>query len=464
VGISTTALNDGVVNVPYSQTLSASGANGTLTWSLKSGTLPAGLSLSAGGLISGTPTTATTGTGASVTIQVEDSGPPDQTISQNFTIRIASPLAITSPGTLPDATVGVPYSATLQASGGISPFTWSLTTGSLPAGLGLSSGGTISGTPTAASASTSFGVTANDSSSPAQSTTQTLAIHVATKLAVTTVALADGRVGSPYVQNLAATGGTGTYSWSLASGTLPTGLTLSATGVISGTPTTVNLTGSMFSVQARDSGSPAQTAAATYTIRIAAPLAITTASLPAGKFGVAYSATLATSGGIGTVTWTLAAGSGPLPAGLTLSATGAISGTPSAFGTFAFTVQATDSGLPAQSATKALSIAIAPAYTLSFAVQPSNTSPNAQITPAIKVAVVDAKGKAVSGVTVVLAIAVNPGNSVLSGTTVAVTGNNGVAIFASNSLNNDGIGYVLQASAPNLPGAAPVLSAPFNIQ
>ncbi|HET6934802.1 MAG TPA: putative Ig domain-containing protein [Candidatus Angelobacter sp.] len=464
LAISTTALNDGVVNVPYSQTLTASGANGTLTWSIKSGSLPAGLSLSSSGVISGTPTTATSGSGASVTIQVQDSGPPQQTVSQTFNIRIAAPLAITSPGTLPDAIVGVPYSTTLQASGGISPFTWSLTAGSLPAGLSLSSGGVISGTPTTASASTSFSVTAKDSASPAQSTTQTLAIHVASKLAITTAALADGRVGSPYLQTLAAAGGTGAYTWSLASGALPPGLTLSATGVISGTPTTVNLTGSSFSVLARDSGSPAQTAAATYTIRIAAPLVITTTSLPGGKFGVAYSASLTTSGGIGTVSWILAAGSGPLPAGLTLSTAGMISGTPATFGTFAFTVQATDSGSPAQTATKALSITIAPAYTLSFAVQPSNTSPNAQITPAIKVAVVDANGKAVAGITVVLTIAVNPGNSVLSGTTTAVTGNNGIAIFASNSLNNVGIGYRLQASAPNLPGAAPVLSVAFNIQ
>jgi Putative Ig domain len=215
-------------------------------------------------------------------------------------------------------------------------------------------------------------------------------------------------------------------------------------------------------VQVRDSGSPAQTAGATLKIRIAAPLAITTTVLAGGQFGVAYSQTLTSSGGIGTVAWSLAAGSGPLPAGLTLSG-GVISGTPAAFGAFGFTVQAVDSGAPQQVATKALSITIAPAFTVSFYVQPSNTSPNAQITPAIKVLVVDAKGKAVSGVTVTLTVAVNPGNSVLSGTTVAVTGNNGIAIFASNSLNNVGVGYRLQATA-NLAGAAPALSNPFNVQ
>ena len=462
LAISTTGLNDGAVNSPYSQTLTATGANGTLTWSVKSGILPAGLSLSAAGVISGTPTTPTSGT--SVSIQVQDSGPPQQTVSKTFTIRVAAPLTVTTPASLPGAIVGVPYSTTLLAGGGISPFTWSVTAGSLPGGLQLSSGGVISGTPTAAVASASFTVGVIDSSSPTpQSASQTLTLHVASPLVVVTATLADGRVGSPYLQSLAASGGTGTYVWSLVTGSLPPGLTLSSNGVISGTPLTVNVTGSIFAVQVRDSGPPAQTAGATLKIRIAAPLAITTTTLPAAQFGVAYNQTLATSGGIGTVTWSLAAGSGLLPAGLSLSSGGVISGIPAAFGTFAFGVQAVDSGLPRQSATQTLSITIAPAFTLSFAVQPSNTSPNAQITPALKVLVVNAQGKAVSGVTVTLTLAVNPGNSVLSGTTVAVTGNNGIAIFASNSLNNAATGYRLQASA-NLVGAAPVLSLPFNVQ
>jgi hypothetical protein len=462
LAITTTALNDGVVNVPYSQTLTASGANGTLTWSVQSGSLPAGLNLNSAGVISGTPATAISGT--NVTIQVKDSGPPQQTVSRSFTIRIAAPLTVTTPASLSDAIVGVPYSATLQAGGGISPFTWSLTAGLLPGGLQLSSGGVISGTPTAAVASASFTAGVTDSSSPApQSASQTLTLHVASPLIVVTSILGDGRVGSPYLQSLAAGGGTGTYIWSLVSGSLPPGLALSANGVISGTPTTVNLTGSIFAVQVRDSGSPAQTAGATLKIRIAAPLAITTPALAGGQFGVAYSQTLSSSGGIGTVAWSLAAGSGPLPAGLTLSSGGVISGTPAAFGAFGLTVQAVDSGAPQQVATKALSITIAPAFTVSFYVQPSNTSPNAQVTPALKVLVVDANGKAVSGVTVTLTVAVNPGNSVLSGTTVAVTGNNGIAIFASNSLNNVGMGYRLQATA-NLAGAAPALSNPFNVQ
>ncbi|HEX7286114.1 MAG TPA: putative Ig domain-containing protein [Candidatus Angelobacter sp.] len=461
VVITTNALNDGVVNVPYSQTLAATGGNGTLTWTLKSGTLPAGLTLSAAGVISGTPAAPTSGT--SVVIQVQDSGPPQQTASKNFNIRIAAPLSINTAATLPDAIVGVPYSATLQAGGGITPFTWSVTAGSLPSGLQLNATGVLSGTPAAPASSASFTVTAQDSASPAQSAALTFSLHVSSQLSVVSVTLADGRIGSPYLQALAATGGTGAYTWSLASGSLPPGLVLSPTGVISGTPTTVNLAGAAFSVQVRDSGTPAQVSARTLSIRVAAPLVITTSTLPGATFGTAYNQTLAASGGVGTIVWSLAAGSGPLPTGLSLTSAGTISGTPSVVGTFSFTVQAADAGAPQQTATKTFSISVAPLYNVIFYVQPSDSSPNSQITPAIKVQVLDAKGKGVSGVAVALTIAVNPGGSVLSGTTVATTGNNGIAIFASNSLNNTGTGYVLKATT-NLAGAGVALSIPFNIR
>jgi hypothetical protein len=198
-------------------------------------------------------------------------------------------------------------------------------------------------------------------------------------------------------------------------------------------------------------------------LRIASPLVITTASLPGAKFGVAYTQTLAASGGISPYVWSFASGSGPLPAGISLSPAGVLSGTPTATGTFTFTVQAADTSTPQQVATKSFSIGVAPLYTVSFYVQPSDSSPNKQITPSIKVLVVDAQGKGVYGVTVTLSIAVNPGGAVLTGSTVATTGNNGIAIFASNYLNKTGSGYVLKATT-NLPGAGTALSNPFSIR
>jgi len=89
----------------------------------------------------------------------------------------------------------------------------------------------------------------------------------------------------------------------------------------------------------------------------AAPLSITTASLPGGTVGVAYLATLTASGGTPAYTWSIASGS--LPSGLSLANTGVISGTPTAAGTFIFTVRVTDSANPAAVTTKALSIIVA---------------------------------------------------------------------------------------------------------
>ena len=89
----------------------------------------------------------------------------------------------------------------------------------------------------------------------------------------------------------------------------------------------------------------------------AAPLSITTASLPNGTVGAAYSATLAATGGTGPYSWSIVSGS--LPSGLTLNAaTGAISGTPTAAATSNFTVQVSDSAIPAATSSKALSISV----------------------------------------------------------------------------------------------------------
>ncbi|MGC2743002.1 MAG: putative Ig domain-containing protein, partial [Candidatus Angelobacter sp.] len=467
--ITTTSLADGVIGVPYTQTLSVTGGNANYTWTLSNGTLPAGLTLSTSGVISGTPTAVTPGT--SFTVQVQDTGIPQQTKTQLLGIRIAAPLVVATSPTLPDAIVGVPYSATLQSNGGTAPVLWSVIAGALPAGLQLSPAGLISGTPTAPSlitAATSgpantFTAQAQDSASPSQTTSIALSLHVATPLSVGTLTLSDGLTGSPYLQTLTSSGGTGNISWAVVSGALPPGLTLSSAGAISGTPTTVNATGSTFTVQATDSGSPSQSAPRTLTLRIAAPLIISTASLRGTKYGAVYSQTLAATGGIAPFKWSLSAGSGPLPAGLSLSTAGVLSGTPTAAGTSSFTVQVVDTGTPQQVATKSFSITVASLYTVSFYVQPSDSSPGKQITPSIKVLIVDAQGKGVSGVTVTLSVAVNPGGSILSGTSVSTTGNNGIAIFASNTLSRTGTGYVLKATT-NLAGAGTAFSNPFNIR
>ena len=145
--ITTISLPNGEVNVDYSATLIAIGGVPPYTWLMQSGALPGGLSLSPDGVISGTPTTAggpTTGT-----FKVTDSAGSWVTTPLSITIIAAPSITTTSP--LPSGEVTVPYSQTLAATGGTGTgYTWSIQgTPTLPAGLSLSSGGVISGTPTA---------------------------------------------------------------------------------------------------------------------------------------------------------------------------------------------------------------------------------------------------------------------------------------------------------------------------
>jgi hypothetical protein len=151
---------------------------------------------------------------------------------------------------------------------------------------------------------------------------------------------------------LAATGGTAPYIWSLASGSLPAGLALNSAGQISGTPTSPG--SASFTVQVMDSqASPASSSRALTLLVNPAPLSVTTASLPNGSIGAAYSAALTATGGTAPYSWAVI--SGALPAGLSLNA-GVISGTPTAAVPASFTVQATDSqGTPA-TATRALTL------------------------------------------------------------------------------------------------------------
>ena len=159
---------------------------------------------------------------------------------------------------LANGTAGVAYSATLAATGGVTPYVWSIVSGSLPAGLSLNaSTGMISGTPTSAGTS-NFTVQVTDAQNPADSDTQALSLTINSPapLNITTTSLPDARRGRSYSQTLQATGGVKPYTWSLAAGTLPPGLSLNAaTGVISGTPTTRGTWS--FTVRVQDSQAPA---------------------------------------------------------------------------------------------------------------------------------------------------------------------------------------------------------------
>ncbi|WDM00885.1 putative Ig domain-containing protein [Alicyclobacillus cycloheptanicus] len=202
-----------------------------------------------------TAPTVSTRTSATLTASVYGTNP---TVQGTATITVV-PVAPPPPPYVPpvtinttvmgNGTVGQPYSEQLQASNGNGQYSWSVTQGSLPDGLSLSSNGLISGTPLQSGTST-FTVQVEDASGRTATETYTLNVEKALKV-LSEVLLADC-VNAPYQQTLTATGGTGgPYTWSIVSGTLPGGLSLDAqTGVISGTPTATGQT--TLTVQATD--------------------------------------------------------------------------------------------------------------------------------------------------------------------------------------------------------------------
>ncbi len=229
--ITTTTLPAGTISQTYNQTLHATGGTGALTWSISAGALPAGLSLNqTAGVISGTPTVPA-GT-SSFTIRVQDAGGQSDTQPLSITSNLPAPPNITTT-TLPGGTVGRAYSQTLQATGGTGTLVWSLSGGSLPAMVDLSSAGVISGTPTNAGTA-NFTVRVTDSLN--QSDTQALSIAVSAALAITTNNLPDAEVDKNYNRTLQRSGGVAPFTWSVTP-PLPSGLSLNAsTGQITGKP------------------------------------------------------------------------------------------------------------------------------------------------------------------------------------------------------------------------------------
>jgi hypothetical protein len=335
--IATTDLAEGVVGVPYVDTLVAAGGSETPLWRLTDGSLPQGLSLDPAGVVSGTPSSIET---TSFTV---DASSGYESASRTFQLAVFDTLVIATTS-LPDAATEASYRYGLVATGGTGSYTWSATAGELPDGLGLSEEGVLSGTPTGPGTS-SFTAQAVSGS---QIAGRSFSLAVVDRLTITTTTLEPGVAGTPYRAGLEATGGAGEPVWSVSAGSLPDGLVLEEGGSITGTPTTAGE--AEFTIQAT---SGEQTDTRVFRIQVFDPLAISTSTLPTAVVGEAYSATLAATGGTGTTTWSLSTGA--LPEGLVLDASGDIAGTPTSTGTTSLEVRA-ESGL--QSATAALEITV----------------------------------------------------------------------------------------------------------
>jgi hypothetical protein len=277
---------------------------------------------------------------------------------------VISPPALSLSGSVGNGKVGVAYSGQLSATGGVPPYSYSIS--GLPDGLSGSTAGAITGTPTTAG-QYPIGGTVVDSAGAKANATFNITI-IPADLTITTTSLPDGMVNIAYAASLAAAGGVKPYAWSITG--LPDGLSATAAGAISGTPAAAG----KFTVSVSVKDAAGASAGQRFTVTIApAAITINSTTLPNGTVGTAYSAALGATGGVPPFTWSATG----LPAGLTISAGGNISGTPAVPGIFAFTVTVKDSVGTTASKLNQVTIVLPPTPPLNFG-GISNTSPPLQ--------------------------------------------------------------------------------------
>jgi hypothetical protein len=343
---------------PYSQSVVAWNNAGVTTWSIATGSaLPSGLSLTAAGLLSGTPTTTGNYT---FSLNAIDSS-TGFSVTSTFSLRVVG-LSISDSQVLPVAIVGVPFTYTFAATGGGSPKVWSAT--SLPNGFMLSSDGVLSGTATTTSTFSLF-VTVTDGSA-VLTRRFTLYSRAANPIVLTypiaSTILPDAIVGQSFTFTLVPNGGIAPYSWIVAGGSsLPSGLNLIPVSTL-GSPTSSNfLPGSTLIAGAPNlpgnytfdlivtDAVGAQTQR-TFTLHVAS-IAVLSGNLRSGTLrnvttGASYVQQLTAVGGTPPYTFSLLPvnlTTDMLPPGLTMSSGGLLSGTTTSSGTYSFVLHVQDS-------------------------------------------------------------------------------------------------------------------------
>jgi hypothetical protein len=399
IGISSTSITLAPSTLPnaatgaaYSQLLTASGGTAPFTFALDSGTLPPGITLSPTGLLSGA---ATTGGSFAFTVRVTETNGCSN--AQAFTLSAICPTILVSPAFLPDGAVGTPYSSPITALAGVAPLSFTVSFGALPAGLLLSSGGLLSGTPSSAGPAT-FTVAVTDAAGCSGSRSYSVDVFsvapvssVAAQTSGLAISAAHPCVSVPFVytrgEAAAARGLTVSFqidpaklalcgtpaasvhlgSWFAGFGNTSLQITNDGGGAYTvdatllGLPCGITTDGTLFTldlqaadgdgsggltvtrVKSRDCANAAigVLAGAPASLRIQNTLlALTPANLPNGTVGSAYEQIIAAPSGIAPFTFWVALGA--LPPGLALASDGTLAGTPTATGSYAFTVGAAD--------------------------------------------------------------------------------------------------------------------------
>jgi hypothetical protein len=340
------------VGQPFSLQLRALAGCDLYRWEITNGGLPPGLTISSSGLVSGTPTASGD---TEPWITVHDLLPAeggnswcggDNHSERQFVFSAAPGLSIQNQS-VPGGTIGQAYSVTFTAlsvtntnpvQGTPASATWSVQSGSLPEGVSLSSSGVLSGTPTTEGSYT-FVVKAAGGGNATDTETETLVVRqplVASSPLSRRATASRAEVGVAFEAALTASGGGGTFTWTVAPGSsLPAGLTLASDGQITGTPTTAG----SYTFVATVTDQEQRTARVTSTITVAAKLTIAPLRLKSATVGRAYRARILTIGGVAPKTWSIR---GKLPQGVTLKKLGMLLGVPRKAGTYRFTVTALD--------------------------------------------------------------------------------------------------------------------------
>lgn len=318
---------------PYTYTVPVTAGGAPYTYSVPAGTLPSWATLNSNGTITGTPTSA--GGPTTVTVTVSNG---TGTSTHTVTLSSAVPTTVAATTTL-NATVNQAFTQTVTPSG-TGPFTWSYS-GSLPAGVQFNTTtGVISGTPTGA-ATGSFTVSVTGAVGGAQSSTVNYTIVLAAPTYPTTV-MQYATATQPFTYTFAQTGGSNPSSHAL-SGTFPSAMTFStSSGTHSGTPAVGDVGSHTGTYTGTNSGGSGSTS---YTLTVlGVPVLPSATTGGTATSGTGYTLPITATGtGLGTLTYSVTAGS--LPPGLTLNpSTGAITGTPTqtSGGTVTFTVTATN--------------------------------------------------------------------------------------------------------------------------